>query len=106
MALQPSLRRGDRLELYASSMISDARFDGYRAQNHLTSNLGMRILAVNQLTNIRNGFATWLGENAQLISVHPRDRSSSCRRDGIHSGGGSRDTSGFWHGMLFEGRMH
>lgn len=59
------------LELYCQLDESDARFDGHRARNHLTSNLGMQILDAEQLTNIRNGFATWLGEHAELISVHP-----------------------------------
>jgi hypothetical protein len=56
---------------YCSLDEGDSRFDGHRAQKHLTKNLGMRITTGEMDPPIAADFATWLARHSLQVTVHP-----------------------------------
>ncbi len=58
------------MALYTSLDESEPRFDGNRAQTHLSKNLGMRITDPDDVPEIKKDFETWTMANASFITVH------------------------------------
>jgi len=59
------------LQTYCKLDESDRRFDGNRARNHLTSNLGMNLETAEQSPEIGSAFNSWVSRQASTITVHP-----------------------------------
>jgi hypothetical protein len=49
----------------------DSRFDGHRAQTHLTKNLAMRPHELSMLPTLQSAWSTWLTDQQDWITVHP-----------------------------------
>lgn len=60
------------LELYVTLEGTDARFDGARARTHLTNNLSMECLRVEDASHLSPVFEKWLDRHSENVSVHPR----------------------------------
>ncbi len=58
------------MDLYASLDRTDTRFDGHRAQGHLTQGLGMGVVPVNQDSATAADFNSWLGSYQKSIQPH------------------------------------
>jgi hypothetical protein len=59
------------MPLYASLDGTDTRFDGHRAQRHLTSGIGMGAVPAGQGMATTPGFASWLEQHDELVTLHP-----------------------------------
>lgn len=59
------------VEGYASLDGSDRRFDGQRAQQHLTGGLAMRARTPDESPHLVARFEGWLARHSDTISVHP-----------------------------------
>lgn len=59
------------LSSYCKLDQSDRRFDGNRARNHLTTNLGMSLVTPIETPAIRLAFDAWLSLHNAAIQVHP-----------------------------------
>lgn len=59
------------VELYVTVDGTDSRFDGRRAQNHLTQSLGMIPRRTNQAPEIATIFNQWLNRRSGSVTVHP-----------------------------------
>ena len=57
------------MALYASLDESEPRFDGNRAQKHLTKNLGMKIADPDDVPEINKDFVKWTESNQSSITV-------------------------------------
>jgi len=59
------------IQTYCKLDETDRRFDGNRARNHLTSNLGMRLLTTEQAPEVTVAFNKWVDSHSLSITVHP-----------------------------------
>jgi|SRR5919199_2806 hypothetical protein len=60
-----------RVELYVTLDGTDSRFDGRRAQNHLTRRLAMIPKNSNEAPEVEAIFNQWLSRHSNSITVHP-----------------------------------
>jgi hypothetical protein len=60
------------VELYVTLDGSDSRFDGRRAQNHLTQSLAMIPRRMNESPEIATIFNQWLNRHSDSVTVHPK----------------------------------
>ena len=61
------------VELYVTLDGTDSRFDGRRAQNHLTQSLAMIPRRTNEAPEIATIFNQWLNRRSASVTVHPND---------------------------------
>lgn len=59
------------VQLYVTLDGVDNRFDGRRAQSHLTRNLGMMAKQPNEAPELLNLFNQWTDQNIEHIRIHP-----------------------------------
>jgi len=58
------------MQTYCSIDEGDRRFDGNRAQKHLSINLGMKVISAEETPEIGNLFVAWLKKYKSFITVH------------------------------------
>ncbi|MEC4818639.1 MAG: hypothetical protein SAK29_36000 [Scytonema sp. PMC 1069.18] len=59
------------VELYVTLDGKDNRFDGRRAQHHLTHNLAMIPRRLNEAPEVATIFNYWLDRRSASVTVHP-----------------------------------
>ncbi len=65
-------RRSLTLSTYASLDETEARFDGYRAQQHLSSCLGMRKVARGVDASLDAAFERWMASRSYAVRENPK----------------------------------